>query len=610
MTVNASPVPILAGARGRAADRGRLRGRRRRARPRRARARRAAVRLHDRRPASRLHHVLCQTLVRARRRRPRAGQRRDAAAHDRRAARAANPSDGRRRRELARDLARRAGAERLRDIGVDEGTLEDCVEAAAQRPQLKLTPPAGRRGRDPRALPGRLVTPRPPHRPHGQGRGPLRLRRGAPRRVARRGAVASAPARSTTSRRRGRGHRRPRPGRRRLGLRGDARRDAAGAEAALAAALAIAEAQPAGPATPLAPVAPGARALVLALRDRPVRRLARGQARAAVRRRGGAARRRRRRADRPQPGGAARVARAQGVRLDRGRGVHAGARRERRRDRRVGRRTAASCRSARTRSPTAASSPPPAGSTCSRSTSPAHAPRVAAEAIELLTAPACPEGVTHDRPRRRAARAADPRVDRPRARARPHPARRGLLRRDELGQRRATSGRLRYGSEHLNDHRRRDAARRRSAPSAGTTRASRRAATRSSTAACCAPRSRNRESAAAIGLDRSGGCARADGFARQPIVRMTNVSIEPGDAGQPRGPHRRHRRGPLPRDEPLVVDRRPPPAVPVRAPRSAARSAAASSAGCTATRPTPGSRRASGARSTPSAAPRSGAPGG
>jgi TldD protein len=39
----------------------------------------------------------------------------------------------------------------------------------------------------------------------------------------------------------------------------------------------------------------------------------------------------------------------------------------------------------------------------------------------------------------------------------------------------------------------------------------------------------NRESAAAIGLDASGGCARADGFARQPIVRMTNVSLEPGD---------------------------------------------------------------------------------
>jgi len=41
----------------------------------------------------------------------------------------------------------------------------------------------------------------------------------------------------------------------------------------------------------------------------------------------------------------------------------------------------------------------------------------------------------------------------------------------------------------------------------------------------------DRQSAAAIGLLRSGGCARADGFARQPIVRMTNVSIEPGEAG-------------------------------------------------------------------------------
>jgi TldD protein len=41
----------------------------------------------------------------------------------------------------------------------------------------------------------------------------------------------------------------------------------------------------------------------------------------------------------------------------------------------------------------------------------------------------------------------------------------------------------------------------------------------------------DREAAAAVGLERSGGCARADGFARQPIVRMTNVSIEPGTAG-------------------------------------------------------------------------------
>ena len=74
----------------------------------------------------------------------------------------------------------------------------------------------------------------------------------------------------------------------------------------------------------------------------------------------------------------------------------------------------------------------------------------------------------------------------------------------------------------------------------------------------------NRESAAAIGLGASGGCARADGFARQPIVRMTNVSLEPGDVPHARRPHRRHRRGALPREQPLMVDRRPPPAVPVR----------------------------------------------
>jgi TldD protein len=41
----------------------------------------------------------------------------------------------------------------------------------------------------------------------------------------------------------------------------------------------------------------------------------------------------------------------------------------------------------------------------------------------------------------------------------------------------------------------------------------------------------SRETAAEIGLGRSGGCMRADGFARQPIVRMTNVNLEPGEAG-------------------------------------------------------------------------------
>ncbi|MEJ7789626.1 MAG: TldD/PmbA family protein [Thermoleophilaceae bacterium] len=41
----------------------------------------------------------------------------------------------------------------------------------------------------------------------------------------------------------------------------------------------------------------------------------------------------------------------------------------------------------------------------------------------------------------------------------------------------------------------------------------------------------SRESAAEIGLPRSGGCMRAEGFARQPIVRMTNVGLDPGGAG-------------------------------------------------------------------------------
>ncbi len=74
----------------------------------------------------------------------------------------------------------------------------------------------------------------------------------------------------------------------------------------------------------------------------------------------------------------------------------------------------------------------------------------------------------------------------------------------------------------------------------------------------------SRETAAEIGLSRSGGCMRADGFARQPIVRMTNVNLEPGDGRQPRRPDRRHRRRHPDRDQPLVVDRQPPPALPVR----------------------------------------------
>jgi TldD protein len=41
----------------------------------------------------------------------------------------------------------------------------------------------------------------------------------------------------------------------------------------------------------------------------------------------------------------------------------------------------------------------------------------------------------------------------------------------------------------------------------------------------------SRETAPLIGLEEPGGCMRADGFSRQAIVRMTNVSLMPGDAG-------------------------------------------------------------------------------
>jgi len=47
---------------------------------------------------------------------------------------------------LATDLARRAQASRLRDLGIDEATLDVCADAAAERAELDHTPP--RAGRD------------------------------------------------------------------------------------------------------------------------------------------------------------------------------------------------------------------------------------------------------------------------------------------------------------------------------------------------------------------------------------------------------------------------------------------------------------------------------
>jgi alcohol dehydrogenase class IV len=44
--------------------------------------------------------------------------------------------------DVATDLARRAGATRLRDLGVTEAALDECAAAAAERPDLAGTPPA------------------------------------------------------------------------------------------------------------------------------------------------------------------------------------------------------------------------------------------------------------------------------------------------------------------------------------------------------------------------------------------------------------------------------------------------------------------------------------
>jgi TldD protein len=159
----------------------------------------------------------------------------------------------------------------------------------------------------------------------------------------------------------------------------------------------------------------------------------------------------------------------------------------------------------------------------------AHAPRVAAEAVELLSAPPCPEGVTTVV------------LDGEQLALQIHESIGHALELDRMLLYEASyagtswvrpqdAGSLRYGSEHLNitadatvpgglgsfgwDDEGVPAAR---YPliEAGILRAT----------------LSNRESAALAGLERSGGCARADGFTRQPIVRMTNVSIEPGAAG-------------------------------------------------------------------------------
>ena len=126
-----------------------------------------------------------------------------------------------------------------------------------------------------------------------------------------------------------------------------------------------------------------------------------------------------------------------------------------------------------------------AGSTSSPSTSPATPRAWPRRRSRCSRAPPCPTGTEHDRAARRAGGAPGARVDRARARARPHPARRGLLRGHELGRRPTTWARCATAPSCCTSPptRRSPAA---WAPSAGTTRASPPCAPTSSRAASCA----------------------------------------------------------------------------------------------------------------------------
>jgi TldD protein len=159
----------------------------------------------------------------------------------------------------------------------------------------------------------------------------------------------------------------------------------------------------------------------------------------------------------------------------------------------------------------------------------AHAPRVAEEAIALLSAPVCPQDVTTLV------------IHAEQVALQVHESIGHALELDRilLGEASyagtsfvgaADLGSLRYGSEHLNVTA--DATSRGGLGSFGWDDegvAGKR--TPLIVGGTLQAALSNRESAAAIGLDASGGCARANGFARQPIVRMTNVNLEPGDAG-------------------------------------------------------------------------------
>ena len=124
------------------------------------------------------------------------------------------------------------------------------------------------------------------------------------------------------------------------------------------------------------------------------------------------------------------------------------------------------------------------------------------------------------------------RVGRAPDRARPRLRHRGGLRGHELPvARRPRQPAVRLGADER--HRRRDDAAAASAPSASTTRASRPRASRSSSEGVLRGFLTSRETAARLGPG-EGGSMRADGWSRMPLVRMTNLHLEPGEAARSR----------------------------------------------------------------------------
>ena len=153
-------------------------------------------------------------------RRPWARQRGDAAAHPWGVAQRFPKSVA--TRSCAR-RSRAAGRPRRRPAPARDRGHEEALDAAPTRPRARrarMTPPRAERTSS--ALYEAPADARPADRPDGRRRGPRRLRGGPPGRTQRgaRGPPGPSSIASGT-----RGHRRPRPRRRRLGLRRDGRRE-------------------------------------------------------------------------------------------------------------------------------------------------------------------------------------------------------------------------------------------------------------------------------------------------------------------------------------------------------------------------------------------------